>query len=140
MAVKNITSRGVAIRFAVALVLVFSSYNPSGVSYYHWLAKLSPDSTVLAIFIGTALLIGWVVFLRATYRSLGVFGLMLTAAFFGSLLWLIIDWGLISGDDDKVISYIMLIILAGILTVGMSWSHIRKRMSGQADVDDVESH
>lgn len=140
MAVKGITSRGVVIRFAVALVLVFSTYNPSGISYLHWLANLSRDSTVPAIFIGTVLLIGWVVYLRATYRSLGVFGLMLTAAFFGSLLWLFIDWGLISREDETVISYILLILLSGILTVGMSWSHIRKRISGQADVDDVESH
>jgi len=140
MAIKNITWRGILIRFVCALLLVFSSYNPSGVSYYHWLAKVSSDLAVLAIFIGTALLIGWVIFLRATFRSLGVFGLLLASAFFGSLLWLIIDWGLISGDDDTVIAYILLILLSGILAIGMSWSHIRRRISGQADVDDVETH
>jgi hypothetical protein len=140
MAIKHITWRGFLRRFVVALLLVFASYNPSGISYFHWIPKVSSNYNVLAIFIGIVLLIGWVVYLRATFRSLGVFGLILAAAFFGSLLWLIIDWGLISGDDDIVISYILLILLSGILAVGMSWSHIRRRISGQADVDDVETH
>jgi len=138
MALKNITWRGILIRFVCALLLVFSSYNPSGISYYHWLATVTTNYTVLAIFIGTVLLIGWVIYLRATFRSLGFFGLVLAAAFFGSFLWLIIDWGLISADDDTVIAYILLILLSGILAVGMSWSHIRRRISGQADVDEVD--
>jgi hypothetical protein len=140
MAIKNITWKGIFIRFAVALLLVFSSYNPSGVSYFHWLTKVTTDLAVLTVFTGVVLLIGWVIFLRATFRSLGVFGLILAVAFFGSLLWLVIDWGLISGDDDTVIAYILLILLSGILATGMSWSHVRRRISGQADVDDVETH
>ena len=138
MAIKNITWRGFLIRFVCALLLVFSSYNPSGVSYYHWLATVTTNYAVLAIFLGTVLLIVWVIYLRATFRSLGFFGLVLAGAFFGSFLWLIIDWGLISSDDDTVIAYILLILLSGILAVGMSWSHIRRRISGQADVDDVD--
>lgn len=140
MTIKNITWRGILVRFLAALLLVLSTYNPSGISYLHWAIEVSPDFVVLAIFIGTVLLIGWVVFLRATFRSLGVFGLALAVAFFGSLFWLIIDWGLISSDDDTIITYILLVLLSGILAVGMSWSHIRRRISGQADVDDVETH
>ena len=141
MAIKNITWRGILARFAGALILVYSSYNPSGISYYHWMSsQVSSRYAVLAIFVGIVLLIGWVVFLRATFRSLGILGLLLTAAFFGSLFWLIIDWGWVSRDDETVINYILLVLLSGILTVGMSWSHIRRRLSGQADVDDVESH
>ena len=140
MAIKNITWRGILTRFVVALGLVFSSYNPSGLSYFHWLEKVSSRYAGLAIFIGIILLIGWVVFLRATFRSLGILGLMLAAAFFGSFFWLIIDWGLVSRDDESEITYILLILLSGVLTVGMSWSHIRRRISGQADVDDVETH
>lgn len=122
-------------------MLVYASYNPSGISYYHWMSsQVSSQYAVLAIFIGVILLIGWVVFLRATFRSLGMVGLLLTAAFFGSFFWLIIDWGWVSRDDETVINYILLALLSGILTVGMTWSHIRRRLSGQADVDDVESH
>jgi Family of unknown function (DUF6524) len=29
-------------------------------------------------------------------------------------------------------------VVATILAIGMSWSHVRRRLSGQADVDDVD--
>ncbi|MEJ1365701.1 MAG: DUF6524 family protein [Candidatus Sedimenticola sp. (ex Thyasira tokunagai)] len=38
----------------------------------------------------------------------------------------------------KVISYIIEVVLVGVLSAGVSWSHIRRRMSGQIDMDDVE--
>jgi hypothetical protein len=28
--------------------------------------------------------------------------------------------------------------MCGILAIGISWSHIRRRMTGQVDVDEVE--
>jgi len=140
MAIKNITWRDILARYLVALLLVFSSYNPSGISYFHWHDQVSSRYSVLAILIGITLLIGWAVFLRATFRSLGVFGLLLTGAFFGSLFWLIIDWGLVSRDDKTAITYILLILLSGIFTVGMSWPHIWRYTSRQVDVDDVKTH
>ncbi|MGB5773274.1 MAG: DUF6524 family protein [Sedimenticolaceae bacterium] len=32
----------------------------------------------------------------------------------------------------------MLVLLSAILAVGMSWSHIRRRLTGQIDVDEVD--
>jgi hypothetical protein len=87
---------------------------------------------------GIVLLIGWTIYLRATARSLGIFGLLLAAAFFGTILWLVIDWGLVHVDSVTAITYIILVILCGILAIGISWSHIRRRMTGQVDVDEVE--
>ena len=57
---------------------------------------------------------------------------------FGALLWMVIDWGLVDADSFKAITYIILVILCGILAIGISWSHIRRRMTGQVDVDEVE--
>ncbi len=130
--------QGIALRFLAALVLVFVSYNPEGYSYYHWAIENLPDYSVLKIFAGVVLLIAWTVFIRATLRSLGPLGLILAFAFFGSLLWLVIDYGLVPADSVRAISYIILLILSGVLTTGMSWSHIRRRLSGQADMDDVD--
>jgi hypothetical protein len=87
---------------------------------------------------GILLLIGWTIYLRATARSLGIFGLLLAAAFFGAILWLVIDWGLVHVDSVTAITYIVLVIMCGILAIGISWSHIRRRMTGQVDVDEVE--
>ena len=87
---------------------------------------------------GIVLIIGWAIFLRATGRSLGAFGLILATAFFGTLLWMLIDWNLVPADSVTAISYIVLAILSGILAIGISWSHVRRRMTGQVDVDEIE--
>lgn len=142
MAYNRFTLTSFLIRLVFALTLVYASYNPSGYSLFHW-AKDSLFSGELAItppFAMSAiiLLIGWTVYIRATFRSLGPFGLTLVAAFFGIIVWWLIDLGWIGIDSVSVMTYILLFLLGAILATGMSWSHIRRRISGQADVDEVD--
>lgn len=125
-------------RLVAALLLVYATYNPSGYSYFHWLNNSLPDFDPLVALAGVVLLIGWVIFIRATVRSMGVLGVTLAVAFFGTLLWLIIDQGWLSVDNTRVITYIALFLLGAVLATGMSWSHIRRRLTGQIDVDDVD--
>lgn len=135
---KPISPGGVFLRFIVALVLVFSSYNPEGYSYYHWVLPDYKDITPLKLLAGIVLLTGWVIYIRATVRSLGILGLVLSIAFFATLIWLVEDMGWINADTPRAVSYIGLFILCAVLAAGMSWSHIRRRISGQVDVDDLE--
>jgi hypothetical protein len=138
MAVKGINGIGFLLRLLVACVLVFSTYNPSGYSYYHLLSENISNITPTIALFGVLLLVGWTIFLRATLRSLGAFGLLLAAAFLGVLLWMMIDWGWFDADNLKAVTYLILVVLSGILAIGVSWSHIRRRITGQVDVDDVE--
>jgi hypothetical protein len=137
-AYKGLTWTGFFLRLLAAFALVFTTYNPYGTSYYHWLSQNIASPTPMMALVGIVLLIGWTIYLRATARSLGAFGLLLAAAFFGTLLWMVIDWGLVPADSVKAITYIILVILCGILAIGISWSHIRRRITGQVDVDEVE--
>jgi len=127
-----------SIRFGAALALVFASYNPAGLSYYHWAMLNLTDINPLMALSGLALLIGWVVFIRATLRSLGPIGIGLALAFFGCIVWAIIDWGLVSTDNTPAMTYILQSIICLLLATGMSWSHLRRRMSGQVDADDLD--
>lgn len=138
MAVTTITWQGILLRFLFAAILVFSTYNPEQYNYVEWAIKPLPEVTPFRIFVGIVLLIGWVIYIRATIRSLGFIGLFLALGFFGTLLWMIVDWGLIPADSVRALTYITEVVMCGILAVGMSWSHIRRRLSGQLDVDDVE--
>ena len=138
VAYKGLTWLGFFLRLLVATVLVFSTYNPTELSYYHWVTENPPNFNPLMALAGIVLIIGWTIFLRATARSLGAFGLFLAAAFLGTLLWMLIDWDLIPADSVTAISYIVLAILSGILAIGISWSHVRRRMTGQVDVDEIE--
>ena len=138
MAVKGINWFGFLLRLLAAFILVFSSYNPSGYSYYHWVSENINSLTPMIALAGVLLLIGWTILLRATFRSLGPFGLLLAAAFLGVLLWMMIDWGWFDADSLTAMTYIVLAVLSGVLAIGVSWSHIRRRITGQIDVDDVE--
>jgi hypothetical protein len=124
------------LRFLFALALVFLTYNPSEYSWFSWLKTDVP--MVYKAATGIVLLIGWVMFLRATWRSLGPIGTALALAFFGILIWLFIEWGFFALDDTEVIQWVVLFVLAGVLAVGMSWSHVRRKLSGQYDTDEIE--
>jgi len=139
LASKEINWVGVGIRFLLALVLVFATYNPDGYSYFHWAIKDFMNFSVLKAFVGVVLLIGWVVYLRATFRSLGPIGVTLAVAFFGTLLWLVVDWGLIPASSIRTVTYLILIAASAVLATGMTWSHIRRRISGQMDVDEIDA-
>lgn len=142
MASKRFTLQSFLLRLLFALVLVYASYNPSGYSFFHWTKEaffgdalaISPPFAMSAV----VLLIGWTVYLRATLLALGGLGLGLAIAFFAILIWWLVDLGLIGLDSIAVITYLVLFILAAVLAIGMSWSHLRRRMSGQIDVDDIE--
>jgi hypothetical protein len=134
----NFSLSSFGLRFLFSAILLFSTYNPEGYSYFHWVKEVFPSVSIEQAFVGVVLIIGYVIYLRATLRSLGVIGLALAFAFFGLLVGMLFKWGWISLDGQKMLSYVVEILLAVILALGMSWSHIRRRLSGQADMDDVD--
>ena len=139
MANKTFNSASFFIRLFFALILVFATYNPTDYSFYHWASQsLEQGLQPLIIFCGVVLLIGWAIYIRATITSLGIIGLVLAFAFFGSLLWVVIDLGIVPANSIEIITYIILVLLSCVLSIGMSWSHIRRRMSGQLDVNDTD--
>ena len=129
---------GFFLRLILALIVVFSTYNPEGTSYYHWVYEDLANFTALKAFIGVILLIGWIILLRATFGSLGFIGVALAIAFFGLAIWLIIDVMGLSTDNQRVITYIIGIMIACVLSIGVSWSHVRRRLTGQIDTDTVD--
>ena len=127
------------LRLLLAAVLVFVTYNPERWSYYHWaildLPQVGPEQALA----GILLLIGWVIYLRATLRSLGVPGIALVLALVGCLVWLLVSYGVLKTDSARAIAYVALTAITVLLGVGLRWSHIRRRLSGQVDTDDVET-
>jgi len=134
----QITWGGIVLRLIFAVIVVFLTFNPEGYSYYHWGIKGFLPLDPVKVVSGIVLLIGWIIFVRATLRSLGAIGLILVTALCTALLWMLIDWGWLSSENSKVLAYAGLFIVSLILATGMSWSHIRRRMSGQYDMDDVD--
>lgn len=135
---NNFSWNNFIIRFIFAVIVVFATYNPEGASYYHWATDTLAEFSILKAFIGVVLLIAWIILIRATLGSLGFIGIILAAAFFGLAIWLIIDVLGLSTDNFRVLSYIIEVMLASVLSIGVSWSHVRRRISGQVDTDELD--
>ena len=133
----------IALRVLAALVLVFATYNPDGVSFYHWaiapLLGSAPSSgpASVKVLVGLGLLTGWVILLTATRRSIGLGGSVLVLAISGTLVWILLDLGVVSASSARGITYVVLICTALLLAVGMSWSHVSRKLTGQVDTDEV---
>lgn len=125
------------IRWLFALVLVIGTYNPTGFSYLHWVTANVSEVGPITALVSLLLLISWLIFLRASFQSLGMLGLSLWAAVFACLIWLLIDIGLLNLESGSALTWFILIVLSLTLATGLSWSHIRRRLTGQVDVDEL---
>ena len=121
----RLTSNGFLVRFAFALLVVGATYNPTPYSYYAWAERTGWQWRPPIVFVGVLLLIGWVICLRLTLRSMGGIGLLLANAFLAALFWLFADWGWLPIENVAAISWIGLVSVATILAVGMAWSRWR---------------
>ncbi len=116
-------------RFAFALLVTGATYNPTPYSYYAWAKSTGWEWRPPIVFVGVVLLIGWVVCLRITLRSIGGIALLLANAFLAALFWLVADWGWLPIENVAAISWLGLFSVAAILAAGMSWSHLRRSRS-----------
>lgn len=132
------------LRVLAALLLVYGTWNPFGVSFYDWaLAPLfgappTEGAVALKFLVGVVLVAGWAVFITATRRSLGLWGAMLALALTGGVIWLLITYDLVSARSSRGVANVVLICLALCLAAGLSWSFVSRRISGQVDTDVVE--
>ena len=133
----NLTATGIALRFLFALLLVLLTWNPSGYSYVQWIHDSFDLKSPYFVIAGLGLLIGWGTYVKATLNSLGFIGVLAAAAVLGCLLWLLIYWGVLSAQNVTAIAWIVEILVAGLLALGMCWSHFTRRWSGQQDVDEI---
>jgi len=143
----GLRGRGVLFRLVFALVLVYATWNPWGKSFVHWVilpifgsgteGNTAGTNAPLKFLLAVVLVAGWAVYLQATRRALGASGALLVAAICGGVVWLLASWKLFA-MQGPVISHVVLICTAILLAVGMSWSHLSRRMTGQTDTDLVE--
>jgi hypothetical protein len=134
----NFSIGGFAWRIAFALALVLSTFNPAGWSYYHWLSGNFPAITPMQAVVGVVLLVLWIFLWRSMMQAIGTLGLILMAAFTATLVWLFVSWGWLDVGNATTMTWVVLVALGLILGVGMSWAIVRRELTGQASVDQVE--
>ena len=130
---------GFLIRWALAFVLLAATYNPTEWNFIRWAMGNWEAQLPLTIFFALILAVGYIIYLRATIRSIGVFGMLLLLAVVGTALWVLVDLGWIRLDDPTVNTWLAIVVFSAVLAIGLGWSIVRRRISGQADVDDVDA-
>jgi Na+/melibiose symporter-like transporter len=128
---------GLLMRLMFSTVLVLATWNPTGTSFFHWLLDHEAAERPYLALAGVTLLILWVIYVQATFRSIGVLGVVLLGAFLGALLWVLNANGILALGQGNVALWAALVCLGIVLGVGMGWSHVSRRLTGQVDVDDV---
>ncbi|WP_281968042.1 DUF6524 family protein [Roseovarius nanhaiticus] len=128
---------GFALRWLIAFVLLTATFNPTPWNYIQWARQSYQDQLPLVVLAGLILLVVYVVYLRATLRSIGGFGMTMVLAITAAGLWVLHDYGLLTLRDTSQLIWLALVALSLVLGIGLSWSHLRRRLSGQSDMDDV---
>lgn len=126
------------LRWLFAFVLLTATYNPTEWNYVRWSMANYETRLSIAVFTGLILLIGYIIYLRATVRSIGGFGMFLVLAVVAALLWVLYDLGMMSLENTDVNVWLAIFSLSAVLGIGLSWSHVRRHLSGQSDVDDLK--
>ena len=88
--------------------------------------------------VGVVLLVLWIFLWRSMMQAIGTLGLILMAAFTAALVWLFVSWGWLDVGNTTTMTWVVLVALGLILGVGMSWAIVRRELTGQASVDQVE--
>ncbi len=119
------------LRWMACVFMVFSTYNPSGYSYYHWVAAGIEDQLSLKVAAGLILGTAYLTAARIGRIALGTSGFIA-----GLLAALLFSFGLITLVSPgtrfaEVVRYLHLVSVASTIAIGVSWSHIKHRVSGQ---------
>jgi hypothetical protein len=142
---KDLGWGGIALRFVAALLLVYLTFNPTGYSWFHWTIKPIIDApsaalgtlNPLKVLGGIALAACWWFFVQTSQRSLGVMGAIFVLAGMATFFWALSFWHIFTPGSSSAIAHLTLITVAIILGLGMSWSSVKRRITGQQDTDVI---
>lgn len=129
---------GIFLRWLGAFLLLAATFNPTQYNFVHWAEVNWQTQMPLTVLLGLLLGVGYIIYVGATFRSLGAFGMIVIAALFGAVIWVLIDYGILQFGNTNLTVWLGILALSLILGIGLSWSILRQRLSGQATVDEVE--
>ena len=123
---------GLLVRTGLALALVVATFNPSGYSLVHWLAAPPVEVTPGKALAALLLVIGWTVCLRTAFIALGKAGVLLALGLFTTIIWFLVDRDVFSPTGSAIV-WAGLVVVGILLGVGLSWSLLRAKVTGQIE-------
>lgn len=129
---------GVILRMAGAFALLSATYNPTQWNFFRWAEAQYTTQLPLTVLLGLLLTVAYIIYIAATLRSLGAFGVVLVVAVFAALVWVLVDWGVLATGNSALNTWLGIVALSLVLGIGLSWAILWQRLSGQATVDEVD--
>lgn len=126
---RTFTTSSFIIRLLMALFVVFSTYNPTGYSYFHWVTS-SPGDIFSKIVIGLVLATFNFILLLTAYDALKIYGVTLVVANYTAIVIWLHAAGFITFWDWRTFWMCILVGVAMLHTVGLSYSLWMGRLSG----------
>ena len=131
-------------RFLFSLALVLATYNPTGYSFYHWITDLAAGPLSAKVFVGLILAMIYYAIFRvviAAFRRAGLIvgglaGVLLAI----ELASIVAAWRSHPSWHFYILlsQYAALCAIAMVLSVGVSWSQLIERLTGQQQKRYVE--
>jgi len=124
-------------RFLFSLALVLATYNPSGYSFYHWMIDFGAGLPSLKVIVALILAMIYYVIFRVVFAAFRRSGLIVGGL--AVLLFTIELAGVVVARRSQhswhfyflLSQYITLCAVAIVLSLGVSWSHLIERLTGQ---------
>src|SRR6266851_4214475 len=124
-------------RLLFTLALVLATYNPSGYSFYHWITDFGTGLLSLKVVVALTLAMIYYMLFRVVFAAFRRSGLII-----GGLAALLFAVELVSVVAARrsthswhfyvlLSQYVTLFAVAIVLSVGVSWSHLIERLTGQ---------
>ncbi len=129
---------GIILRWLGAFLLLSATYNPTQINFTRWAEANWQTQMPLTLLLGLLLGVGYMIYIGATLRSIGTFGILLVGAIVAALVWVLIDYQILTLQNPSLNLWLGILALSVVLGIGLSWSIIRQRISGQATVDEVQ--
>jgi hypothetical protein len=124
-------------RFLFSLGLVFATYNPTGYSFYHWIADFGAGPPSAKAVVALALVMIYYAIFRVVFsafrRSGMIMGGLAALLFATELARIAARWRSHPSWDFYVLlsEYVTLCGVAIVIALGVSWSHLMERLTGQ---------
>ncbi len=125
---------GILTRALSCFLLVFATWNPLGYSYVDWLFSNDGSLASAKAVVGAFLLATYLIYLRVTWLALRLTRslVLLAVALIGYMA--LRHAGLLDPNAPFWSSYVLLVLAATLLSIGICWAHVQRRLTGQSQV------
>lgn len=135
MNIRRFDWTGLVARLLFSLLMVFSLYNPSGYSFWHWLWQPGLFWTKAAL--GLALLGVHVLLWRSVLAVLRPWGIVLAGLIGACVYGALGSTGTIDSSDLRVVIMALLTGLAVLMALGLSLAPAMHRLTGVQHVEEL---